>query len=146
MPGRKLLLHRAGPTVGRPGHKTTYPGRFWFSEPRPYVSHDPRLGRVGCVSPEFIIRNDGSWLGRFVCIERITHRSSMQRLKCGNSSLTSIPELPCFENLKGEGISVPFVLRIVFTSSAGGAWPACVWSAGFGSNVSTCEGPPFMNR
>ena len=24
------------------------------------VSHEPRLGRIGCVSPEFIISSDGS--------------------------------------------------------------------------------------
>ena len=33
MPGRKLLLHSCGPTTGWPGHRTTKPGRFWFSVP-----------------------------------------------------------------------------------------------------------------
>ena len=32
------------------------------------------------------------------------------------------------------------------TSFAGGDWPACRCNAGLGSNVSTCDGPPFMNR
>ncbi len=60
MPGRKLLLHSCGPTTGLPGQKTTKPGRFWFSVPRPYCSHEPIDGRVGCVSPLVIIRSDGS--------------------------------------------------------------------------------------
>src|SRR5258708_4443904 len=104
------------------------------------------LGRVGCVSPEFIIKNDGSWLGRLVCIERMMHRSSIQRLRLGKSSLTSIPAWPCLANLKGDGIRVPFVRRMVLTSSAGGAFPEYFSRAGLGSNVSTCEGPPFMKR
>ena len=34
-----------------------------------------------------------------------------------------MPDSPCFENLKGEGINVPFVRRIVFTSSANALVP-----------------------
>ena len=48
MPGRKLLLHRAGPTtMPGDGRSTTKPGRFSFSEPRPYKIHEPIEGRMG---------------------------------------------------------------------------------------------------
>ena len=95
MPGRKLLLHSCGPTTGLPGQSTTKPGRFWFSVPRPKVSHEPRLGRIGCMLPEFIIKSDGSWFGLSVYIERITQMSSMQPATCGKSSVTSMPLWPC---------------------------------------------------
>ena len=78
--------------------------------------------------------------GLMVVAWRLLQHESVQRI----SGLKYLKHL--LENLKGEGINVPFVRRIVFTSSAGGAWPACFSSAGFGSNVSTCEGPPFINR
>ena len=63
MPGRKLLLQSWGPTTGLPGQSTTKPGRFWFSVPRPKVSQEPRLGRIGCMLPEFIMSSEGSWFG-----------------------------------------------------------------------------------
>src|ERR1700678_1744231 len=103
MPGRKLLLHNCGPTTGLPGQRTTKPGRFWFSVPNPKVSHEPRLGRVGCMLPEFIINSDGSWFGLSVYIERITQMSSMQAATCGKSSVTSMPLCPYGRAEKGEG-------------------------------------------
>ena len=60
-------------------------------------------------------------------------------------SLTSIPDWPYLLKLKGDFISVP-VRRSVLISAAGGFWPLYLVSAGLGSNVSTCDGPPFMNR
>src|SRR4030095_14361300 len=38
---------------------------------------------------------------------------------------------------------VPFVF---LKRSPLGCWPSYFISAGFGSNVSTCDGPPFMKR
>jgi hypothetical protein len=52
------------------------PGRFWLSVPRPYVTHDPTLGRTNRDSPVFIKRREGSWLGTSACIDRTTHISS----------------------------------------------------------------------
>ena len=63
----------------------------------------------------------------------------------GNSSLTSMPLLPYFWNLKGEGKAAPVFLS-VGKLAIGSGLPAYFLSAGFGSNVSTCEGPPFMKR
>src|SRR6478609_8591815 len=104
MPGRKLLLHSCGPTTGLPGLITTKPGRFWFSAPRPYSSHEPKLGRIGCVSPEVIISSEGSWLGTLVYIERRTHSSSACSRRRGKISLISRPDRPHGSKRKGERI------------------------------------------
>ena len=78
------------------------PGRFWFSLPKPYITHEPMLGRVICASPQFMSMSDGSWLGTSACIDRMTHMSSMQVPSWGKISLTSTPDLPIFLNWKGE--------------------------------------------
>ncbi len=94
--------------------------------------------------PEFMKRRARSWAGLSVCIERMTHTSSMQRPISGNSSLTSMPERPCLWKAKGE----PMSLRPLRTRSPtfGGSWPWRWVRAGLGSKVSTCDGPPFMKR
>src|SRR6185503_7745914 len=118
------------------------PGKFWFSEPSPYVTHEPRLGRINRASPQFMSNNDGSWLGTSACIERITAMSSMFSATCGKSSLTSMPLWPYFLNLNGDANAAP-VLRSVRGFSIGSNLPAYFWSEGFGSKVSTCDGPPL---
>ena len=80
-----------------------------------------------------------------VCIERMTQMSSAQAPTCGKSSLTSSPLLPYFVNVNGDCISVP-VLRSVATGPPGSGWPWYFASIGFGSKLSTCDRPPFMNR
>src|SRR6185436_10817913 len=119
------------------------PGRFWFSVPRPYVSQEPMLGRDWRGSPQFIRSSDGSWFGSSACIPRMTQRSSTDCARFGKSSLTSMPLWPYFLNLKVEGnATLPFVLP-PFWNSEGSALPDWRSSAGLGSNVSTCEGPPL---
>src|SRR3954447_19965114 len=61
------------------------------------------------------------------------------------SSLISRPLLPYLENLKGDGKAAP-VLRSVRRYSPGKGWPAYLARAGFGSNVSTWEGPPLRKK
>src|SRR5262245_57867311 len=117
------------------------PGRFWLSLPSPYVTHDPSDGRTSRASPQFISISDGSWLGTSACIERITHNSSTHVATCGKISLTSIPLLPCFWNLNGDGNAAP-VLRSVRRVSGIGL-PAYLVSCGLGSKVSTCDAPPL---
>src|SRR5579884_1219469 len=76
-------------------------------------------------------------------MERMTQISSMQRATCGNSSLTSMPLWPYFWNLNGDGSNLPAAFwRVVPSLDC----PAYFTSAGLGSKVSTCDGPPFMNR
>ncbi len=78
-------------------------------------------------------------------IERITATSSICSPTCENSSLTSMPLAPYFWNLNGEGNAAP-VLRSVIRLPVGSSLPAYFASAGLGSKVSTCEGPPLANK
>ena len=70
----------------------------------------------------------------------------MQPARCGNSSVTSMPLSPWGRAENGEGISPPRLGRFVAAAMACGRWPAYWASIGLGSKVSTCDGPPFMNR
>ena len=79
------------------------PGRFWFSVPNPYVTHDPMLGRIRRASPQFMRRSDGSWLGTFACIDRMTTMSSIDSAVRLKRSLTSMPLFPRFSNLNIDG-------------------------------------------
>src|SRR5437867_2907231 len=128
-----------------PGHIAMKPGRFRFSVPSPYVTHDPTLGRLIWASPQFISINDGSWFGSSACIERITQMSSMLSATRGNNSLTSRPLWPYFLNLNGEGNAAP-VLRSVGRLPVGSGLLAYLSSAGLGSKVSTWDGPPLRKK
>src|SRR5215471_18677028 len=79
-----------------------------------------------------------------VYIERTMQRSSTHSPTLEKISLTSIPLWPNFRNANGEGKAAP-VRRSVF-SVMGIGLPANLDREGLGSNVSTCEAPPFMNR
>src|ERR1700693_2890245 len=145
MCGRNGELNSCAPAMGEPGHKTTKPGRFWFSEPRPYVSQEPIDGRPGTRWPQFIRKSDGSWFGISVYIERITQTSSIESPSLGKISLISMPLLPQRRKAKGEASRLP-VLRSVFRLPLGMGWPLYFCSIGLGSNVSTWEGPPLRKR
>ena len=75
--------------------------------------------------------------------------SSMPAPTCGNQSDTSMPLWPCFLKVRFEAsslfLSTP---RRVFTgpNDAGSFSPCRRVSSGLGSKVSTCDGPPDMNR
>src|SRR4030095_14309169 len=73
---------------------TTKPGRSSASLPRPYVIHEPMLGRPEIVVPVFMNVCAGSWLIASVFIDRITQMSSAMEPKCGNSEQISVPALP----------------------------------------------------
>src|SRR5208283_1097697 len=103
------------------------------------------LGRTKRASPQFMSINDGSWLGTSAYIERMTQMSSMFLAVLANNSLTSMPLLPYFWNLKGEGNALP-VRRSVARFGMGSDLPTYLASMGLGSNVSIWLGPPFMNR
>src|SRR3954470_14198188 len=145
MPGRKDERQLETSATGRPGHIATKPGRFWFSVPRPYVTHAPTLGRAIWASPQFISMRDGSWFGTLPVIERMTHRSSAHCDKCGNRSLIGSPLWPRGANLNGDGNAAP-VLRSVGRLGVGSGLSAYRSSSGLGSNVSTWEGPPLRKK
>src|SRR5207253_4671776 len=67
--------------------------------PRPYVSHDPMLGRPGSSAPVRKNVMAGAWLTAPVCIDFTKHRSSEIDAICGRKSLTHAPLLPCRANL-----------------------------------------------
>src|SRR5688572_3742094 len=76
----------------------------------------------------------GSWAGTSVHIDRTTHISSTRSARCGNTSLTSMPDLPYFLNSNGDGYARPV--------RPGNAESSYFASDGLGSKVSTCDGPP----
>ncbi len=71
--------------------------------------------------------------------------SSMCAAVFAKSSLTSMPDLPYFLNANGDRMAAP-VFRSVRRLPVGMGLPWYLSSIGFGSKVSTCDGPPFMNR
>src|SRR5207244_7097695 len=79
-------------------------------------------------------------------IERMTHRSSAQLATWGNKSLIGMPHWPCWRNFHGDWRTVPMLLNWVGCTFILIGWPCSFASRGFGSNVSTCEGPPSMNK
>ena len=90
--------------------------------------------------------SDGSWLGTSACIERMTAMSSID-------SAVSAEELADFDAALAVLAELERRGRARRRSGArwaecrrAAAWPAYLSSIGLGSNVSTCDGPPFMKR
>src|SRR5205085_5709324 len=79
-----------------------------------------------------------------VCMERTMHRSSAQLPTLEKISLISAPLLPNLLKANGEGKAAP--VRRSVLSVIGIGFPAYFASAGLGSNVSTWDAPPFINR
>ena len=76
-----------------------------------------------------------SCAGMSVHIERMTAMSSTCSPSFGKTSLTSMPDLPIFVELERRAERQP-----VMPGDA--SCPSYFVSAGFGSHVSTCDGPP----
>src|ERR1035438_4204762 len=83
------------------------PGRFWFSVPSPYTTHEPMLGFAIRSEPVFMNTVATSWAGMSVYMERTTAMSSTCWPIPGKSSLTSIPDRPMGVNLNGEPMATP---------------------------------------
>src|SRR4051812_1370475 len=79
-------------------------------------------------------------------MERTTQISSMQPATCGKSSLTSTPDCPYFLNSHGERNRLPVLVRSSEGLANGRGLPLSVMRRGFGSNVSTWDGPPNKKR
>ena len=105
------------------------------------------LGRVNENVPVKSCSIAAPWSTPSPTIERIMHRSSTRPPMCGNRSLTSMPLWPYFLKAHGDFMSPPaFSSLNVSERSNGTAFPLSRLRRGFGSKVSTCEGPPCMNR
>src|SRR5882757_2776022 len=72
--------------------------------------------------------------------------SSTQVEMCGNNSLTGVPDWPYCLKDHGDCKRFPVFVRSNFGFSKGRGFPLSFASRGFGSNKSTCDGPPDMNR
>src|SRR6266436_1977006 len=70
----------------------------------------------------------------------------MQVATFGKSSLTGSPHLPDLLNFHGLASVLPTLLNCVGSTFAGNGLPWYFSRSGFGSKVSTCDGPPSMNR
>ena len=127
-----------------PGHSTTNPGRFRFSEPKPYTTQEPNDAREpprrAC--PVFIISIEGRWLTlsdqhrphhEDVVDARADLREDVTDL---DAALAVRPEL---ERRLHEPAGGPIRLDL----RPGIGWPSNFARAGFGSNVSTCDSPPL---
>ena len=78
--------------------------------------------------------------------DRTTHRSSAHFARYGNKSLIHKPLCPRWRNFHGDASTLPTSLNCVgctFNSSCG-LRRSCSARSGFGSKVSTCDGPPSM--
>ena len=66
MPGRKPGLQFDACPLGNPRPSVSYiatnAGRFWFSVPSPYVTHDPTHGKPIRLIPVLISKSAGEWL------------------------------------------------------------------------------------
>ena len=97
--------------------------------------------------PEFIIRSDGLVI-RVVGVASSGSRRGRRcsRRRAGRARETSMPLSPRRLRLERRGHDLAGSCGGRSSTEAGGAWPSYFSSAGLGSKVSTCDGPPFMNR
>src|SRR4029077_156843 len=118
----------APPLVPPAELRTTKPGRSWDSLPRPYVTHEPMLGRPNWVDPVFMRICPGAWLNACVVIDFTIAMSSTTSARCGNASESSAPDFPYCENLNLEAKSSASGLikaySCPFTTSAGTGFPS----------------------
>src|SRR5436309_15591992 len=87
--GRKPAVQWIEPPAGRPrgSGSTTKAGRSWLSEPSPYDSQAPRLGKPFIVKPVFIWNAAGVWLELLAITACRNVRSCAHVDRCGNCSL-----------------------------------------------------------
>jgi len=74
----------------------------------------------------------------------MTQRSSATPATCGKRSLTQSPDSPYWRNFHGDASVLPLLLNCVGAAFSGNGLPLYSMSLGFGSKVSTCDGPPSM--
>ena len=75
--------------------RTTKPGRFSPTLPRPYSAHAPNDGRPGSRLPVFIWQTLATCVWPSAWQLRTTARSSAHSAMCGYQSLTHRPDWPC---------------------------------------------------
>src|SRR5688572_19682051 len=103
----KPALQFCAPEYGAPFTSTTKPGMSWLAVPRPYVAHEPRLGKPVRSEPVFIWIEADPWAALSAQTLRTTAMSSTHSPTWGNSSETSMPLLPCFVHFHGAPLISP---------------------------------------
>src|SRR3954454_21132088 len=86
------------------------PGRSWFSVPRPYVIHDPMLGRTNVSDPVCSSSSAPPCREFEPCIDLMKHRSSAHPARCGNNSDTHAPLCPYRLKANGDLSRFPVAL------------------------------------
>src|SRR5690349_14340941 len=108
----------------------TKPGKSRFSVPKPYVIHDPMLGRTKVSDPVCSSSNAPPWREFEPCIDLMKQRSSTQVAMCGNNSDTHIPLCPCCWNAKGDLSRLPVALDTTRGFGNGSGFPSSAASFG----------------
>src|SRR5437762_3521413 len=113
-----------------------YAGRFWFSEPSAYATHDPIDGNPVKPRPVTNVNCAVEWSMRSVVIDRTNVVLSTTFWKYGSRSETCRPLDPHCLNFHGLAMICcdPFSARPLISNGAG--FPSYFISAGFGSNIS----------
>ena len=140
---------RAPPTGSPASLITTNPGRFWSSLPRPYSTHEPRLGRPARIEPVFIWQTEPTWFSPSAQQDRTTARSSTTagdvRQPVGH--LDAAAAVLAEGVLAGQQIVAAGAHRRQDRAETVGSFCPCSRvNSGFGSKVSRWLGPPSMNR
>src|SRR5437870_12412025 len=103
------------------------------------------LGRPALLCPVCRKSTPVEWIGRSAFIERMTASSSAQVAKCGNSSLTGIPQRPAGANFHGLLSHLRLALAVGL-SILPVSLPSTSASFGLGSNEATCDTPRSEDR
>ena len=121
-----------GVLLGTPGMISTNAGRFSFSVPSPYATHDPALGRTSRPEPVKIMFLAVKWSSLSWCSDLMKHRSSISLLVSGNRSDAHAPLRPYCLKLNGERRIWPVGAKENFglTILAGNGLPSSRWSSG----------------
>ena len=76
-----------------------------------------------------------------------TMQSSSATLgRCCHNSLIGMPLFPVGRNFHGDASRLPRLAKVTRVRGKDGCLPSFFCNNGFGSNRSTCEGPPCMKR
>src|SRR4029077_4331133 len=99
------------------------PGRSWFSVPRPYVIHEPMLGRTNVSLPVCSSSSAPPCREFEPHIDLIKQMSSTWRDNSGNKSLTHMPLCPCCLNSHGDLRRLKVSLETTFGRLNGSGFP-----------------------
>ena len=104
------------------------------------------LGRTKASLPVCTFNTAPPCAGLVPCMDCTRQRSSIFWARWGKSSLTQLPLSPYCWKDQGDFSRLPVGANWTRGLAMGQGLPWSRVSSGLGSNVSRCEGPPFINR